>query len=135
MPAVQDAQTAKLAALLAGGQQGGATAQPAPTPTTAALQSASQQLDGANPQGATQVLRQMSQDLAQLYLMASQRMPEATKDLDSARQALQRAITIFTKAAATQQAVAPIVNNAGIGPVQPTPQQGMPDLSALLGMQ
>lgn len=97
-----------------------------------ALKSASDQLDGANPQGTIQVLSQMTTDLAQLYLMSAQRAPDATKDIDTARQALSRAQKVFQKMAATQVAVAPIVNNAGIGPSM-TAQQGTPDISAMLG--
>lgn len=121
---------------LLAGAGGGASPSPGPSappasPTTQALQSASAQLDGANPNGVLQVLTQMNQDLAQLYLMTAMRMPDATKDIGNAREAIGRAIKTAQKAAQAQTAVAPIVNNAGIGPVM-SPPQGQPDLSALL---
>jgi hypothetical protein len=136
---VQAAQNDKLVSLLAGpggGAPGGGA--PAgggapPSATTQALQSASQQLDGANPQGLLQVAQQMAGDLAQVYLMCSQRMPDGCKDIASARDALGRFIKTAQKAAQTQIAAAPIVNQAGIGPSM-TAQQGQPDISSLLGM-
>lgn len=140
---VQLAQNDKLAQLLAGPAAGdppspgaapGSAAAP-PSPTTQALQSASQQLDGANPQGLLQVLQQMNGDLAQVYLMMSQRIPDGTKDISNAREAIGRVIKIVQKAAQTQVAVAPIVNQAGIGPQMSAPTNGQPDISALLGMQ
>lgn len=143
---VQSAQADQLVKLLAGAPGGapaqggpgggvpaGAGALPAASPTAQALQSASQQLDGANPQGMIQVLQQMNSDLAQVYLTAAMRAPDATKDIDTARQALQRALKVFQKLASTQSAIAPIVNNAGLGNPQ-TAMGGTPDISALLGM-
>lgn len=138
---VQAAQNDKLVGLLAGGAGPGAGAPaagggptPPASPTGQALQSASQQLDGANPQGLLQVAQQMSSDMAQMYLMCAARLPDGCKDLASARDALARFIKTAQKAAQTQIAAAPIVNNAGIGPTM-TAQQGQPDISALLNMQ
>lgn len=140
---VQNAQADQMVQLLAG--SGGAApgrpgtgpgaGGPPPTGTAKALADASSMLDGANPQGAISVLSQMGKDLAQLYLSSAMTMPDATKDIDTARQALQRAIKTYQKAAATQAAVQPIVNQAGIGPITPAPAAPGPDISALLGIQ
>lgn len=131
---IQAAQAAKMVDLLAQPGAGGAPSGGAPSPTGAALQSASQQLDGANPNGLLNVAQQMNSDLAQMYLMCSQRLPDGCKDLASARDAIGRFIKVAQKAAQTQAAVAPIVNNAGVGPIPQAQPGGAPDISALLGM-
>lgn len=103
-----------------------------PSPEAAALGGAVQQLDGANPQGISDMLTQMNGDLAKAYLTAAQRVPNAAPHISKARDALQKAIQEVQKAAQVLNTVRPIANTAGVGPG--VVQQGQqPDISALLG--
>lgn len=105
-----------------------------PSPQAAALGAATQQLDGANPQGMVTMLRQVNDALAQAYLMAAMRIPDMAEDISKARGALERAIKKANLASQVVQQVQPIVNSAGVGPMAgATPGAGGPDISALLG--
>jgi hypothetical protein len=140
---VQAAEASKLIQMLAGGGgppggppgAGPAAAPPGgapPTPEGAALSGAVQQLDGANPQGISDMLSAMNADLAKAYLTAAQRVPNAAPHISKARDALQKAIQEVQKAAQVLSTVRPIANSAGVGPG--VIQQGQqPDISALLG--
>jgi hypothetical protein len=139
---VQAAEASKLIQMLAGGggppggPPGAAAAPPGggapPTPEGAALGGAVQQLDGANPQGISDMLSAMNADLAKAYLTAAQRVPNAAPHISKARDALQKAIQEVQKAAQVLSTVRPIANTAGVGPG--VIQQGQqPDISALLG--
>lgn len=90
------------------------------------------QLDGANPQGMSDLLTSMNGDLAKAYLTAAQRVPNAAPHISKARESLQRAIQEVQKAAQVLNTVRPIANTAGVGP-NVIPPQGTPDISALLG--
>ena len=59
---------------------------------SAALQGATQQLDGAEPQGMTSMLLSINDTLAQAYLMAAMRVPDMAEDISKARSSLARAI-------------------------------------------
>jgi hypothetical protein len=115
----------------AGGPAAGMGAAPGPaiSPQAQALQSATQQLDGANPQGMVTMLQQVNDALAQAYLLAAMRVPDMAEDISKARTSLSRAIKTAQKAAQLLQTVRPIANSAAVGP-QATPPQ--PDIAALM---
>ena len=139
MPPVQNAEAQGILQLLAGAgpaQPGGAAIQPGggpPPPQAAALSAATQQLDGANPQGIVTLLRQVNDALAQVYLQAALRIPDMAEDISKARAAIERAIKKGNTAAQVVQQVQPIINSAGIGPMSGTAGAG-PDIGALLQM-
>lgn len=133
---VQQAQANNLIQMLAnGGPGGGPTAAPGGPPAdpqSAQVGSAFQALDGANPQGMSDLLQSMSNDLAKVYLTSATRVPNAAPHVAKARESLTKAIQEITKAAQVVNAVRPIANNAGVGPGV-IPQGVQPDISALLG--
>jgi hypothetical protein len=133
-PPVQAAEAQGILQMLAGagGPAAGMGAGPgqAPSPQAPALQAATQQLDGANPQGMSTMLQQINDTLAQAYLMAAMRVPDMAEDISKARSSLQRAIKKAEEAAKILQTVKPIANTAAIGPQAGGPAQ--PDISALL---
>lgn len=133
-PPVQAAEAQGILQMLAGaagGPAAGMGAPPGPVvpPQAAALQQATQQLDGANPQGMVTMLQSISDTLAQAYLMAAMRVPDMAEDISKARSSLSRAIKTAQKASQLLQTVRPIANSAAVGP-QPSPAQ--PDISSLL---
>jgi hypothetical protein len=97
-----------------------------------ALGSAAQQLDGANPQGIAMFMRQLSDTLAQLYLLGAVRMPNICEDVASMRKYAERIITTANRASQALGNVTPIMNSAGIGPLPNTGQSPAPDIAALL---
>lgn len=113
---------------------GGAPA-PTPTPAAMALGSAAQQLDGANPQGIATFMRQLSDTLAQLYLLGAVRMPNICEDVASMRKYAERIITTANRASQALGNVTPIMNSAGIGPLPNTGQSPAPDIAALMAAQ
>lgn len=108
---------------------GGAPGANTPSPQASALQQATQQLDGANPQGFSQFLRQVNDSLAQAYLMAAMRIPDMAEDISKARANIERAIKKAQDAAKVVQSVQPIMNSAAVGPMGGAAQ---PDIAALL---
>lgn len=144
MPPVQNAEAQSILQMLAGGggaappagDASAATGAPPPSPQAQQLSQATQQLDGANPQGMVSSLRQINDALAQVYLMAAMRIPNMAEDVSKARANLERAIDKATKAAQVVQSVQPIMNSAGVGPMAgATPGAGSPNIAALLGAQ
>lgn len=137
MPPVQAAEAQGILQMLAGaggpgaGAPGaaGAPGMPQASPQGMALQGATQQLDGANPQGLVTMLQQINDTLAQAYLMAAMRVPDMAEDISKARGALQRAIKKAQQASQVMQAVRPIANSAAVGP---QPGGAQPDIGALL---
>jgi hypothetical protein len=132
-PPVQAAEAQGILQMLAGagGPAAGMGAVPGPAvpPQATALQAATQQLDGANPQGMTTMLQSINDALAQAYLMAAMRVPDMAEDISKARSSLSRAIKTAQKASQLLQTVRPIANSAAVGP-QPGPAG--PDISSLL---
>lgn len=138
---VQAAEANKLIQMLAGGggppggppgPPGAAPGAAPPSPDAQALGGAVQQLDGANPQGLSQMLQQMSGALAQAYLHSATRVPDAAPHIAKARESLAKANQAIQKAAQVLEQVRPIANSAGVGPgIVPGGQQ--PDVAALLG--
>jgi len=136
-PPVQTAEANSILQMLAGAGQPTPGAAPGgtPSPQAQALQGATQQLDGANPQGIATMLRQVNDALASAYLQAAMRIPDMAEDISKARAALERAIKKAQQAGQLLQQVQPIVNSAGVGPMSgPTPSAGGgPDISSLIG--
>lgn len=131
-PPVQAAEANGILQMLAGAggpTAGGGAPGGTPSPQAQALQSATQQLDGANPQGFAQFLRQVNDSLAQAYLMAAMRIPDMAEDISKARGNLEKAIKKAQEAAKVVQSVQPIMNSAAVGPMGNTAQ---PDIAALL---
>jgi len=116
----------------AGGPTSGAAPAGTPSPQAQALAAATQQLDGANPQGMVTMLRQINDALAQGYLMAAMRIPDMAEDISKARASIERAIKKAQTAAQVVQQVQPIMNSAGIGPIPSASAGGGPDIGALL---
>ena len=141
---IQNAQAQSILQMLAGGgapggaspggAPGGAPAGgPPPSPTGMALQGATQQLDGANPQGIMTMVQSMSDALAQLYLMSAMRMPSISDDVAQMRKYAGKIIEKAQKAQQVLGGVTPIMNSAGVGPQQnPMAGAGSPDISSLL---
>jgi TPR repeat protein len=132
-PPVQTAEAQNILQMLAGagGPTQGAVPAGTPSPQAQALQGATQQLDGANPQGMVAMLRQVNDALAQAYLMAAMRIPDMATDISKARTSLERAIKTGQTAAQVVQSVRPIMNSAGVGPMAGSTGAG-PDIGALL---
>lgn len=118
------------------GSPGGLPAGAAPSPEQLALQGATSQLDGANPQGLADMLTQVNDVLAKAYLTFAMRIPDGASDIAKARQSLEAAKKKAVAATQVLQSVRPIVNSAGVGPMPgaTAPGAGQPDISALLGM-
>lgn len=146
---IQNAQAQSILAKLVagGGSPGGApgaggppssggapSGGPPPSPTGVALQGATQQLDGANPQGIMSMVQAMSDALAQLYLMSAMRMPSISDDVAQMRKYAGKIIEKAQKAQQVLGGVTPIMNSAGVGPQQnPMAGASSPDIGALLG--
>ena len=142
MPPVQSAEAQGILQMLAGGgappagPDAPAAGSPPPSPQAQQLALATQQLDGANPQGMVSALRQINDALAQVYLMAAMRIPDMAEDVSKARANLERAIKKANMASQVVQSVQPIMNSAGVGPTAGnTPGAGAPNIAALLGAQ
>lgn len=98
------------------------------------LSQATEQLDGANPQGMADGIRQINATLARFYLQAAMRVPAAADPISKARTALDKALKELQTAQQAVQAVQPILNSAGVGPMAgATPGAGAPDVAAMLG--
>src|ERR1700722_5626022 len=141
MQPVQNAQAQKVLQMPAGGGAppggapgaGGTPRAPPPSPAAMQLGQATQQLDGANPEGMVATLRSINDALAQVYLMAAMRIPDMAEDVSKGRASLEKAILKAQKASQAVSAVRPIMNSAGVGPqAGATPSAGAPDLMGLI---
>lgn len=116
-----------------GGAPGGAPGMPGQTPPDAQgamLGNAVQQLDGANPDGISEGLKSVKGFLSNAYLQAAMRMPAAAPHIAKANEAIEKALQEVMKVSQTLNAVKPIVNSAGVGPMAGAGQDPM---SAIFG--
>ena len=110
---------------------GAAPTGPSPDASGMLLGQAVQQLDGANPDGLAEGLKQVRSFLTNAYMQAALRMPAAAPHISKANEAVEKAMQEVMKVSQTLNAVKPIVNSAGVGPMAGA--GGSPDLAAIFG--
>ena len=72
------------------------------------------QLQGADPQMMSKALNQVKVMLVALYPKSAFQIPDAAKHISQAQKSVDAALKAMEQASATQQAVNPIVNQAGL---------------------
>jgi hypothetical protein len=85
------------------------------------------QLSGADPKMLSKAMEQVKSMLVAIYTKTAFQVPEAARHAAQAQKSVDAAIKALEQASATEQTVAPIVNQAGMSNQEaqgPQPQQG-----------